>query len=191
MYEFHKNSKGEVTEGYLGNPENFNGIVFLLKEPNNPSGTNEFWFKNMLESTNKYMNETKISKGVFTRFKNRFSEMMKSKDDKKELEDSIFCNIHPEYGESSETKAVDEAIKEGKAEEMLEFFSTLKDEITVFACREIYRHLLESKKIKVVMKQPGLKYKKGILGCFVCEINNTKFIVYEIYHPSRSGRIQV
>lgn len=41
MYDFYKYNEKHI-EGYLGEPENFNGIVFLLKEPNNPDGAKEF-----------------------------------------------------------------------------------------------------------------------------------------------------
>lgn len=189
MYEFYKHN-GNVVEGYLGEPEEFNGIVFLLKEPNNPGGTDEFWFKNMLESTDKYLKETKNSRRIFTKFKNRFSEMIRYIDDEKELKDSIFCNVNPKCGESKATPDFYNLLKSGKAELMLEFFSTLKDTITVFTCKDIYKHLLLSNETKSKNVMSGLKYKNETLGCFEYEINNTKIIVYEIYHPSRSGKIQ-
>ena len=55
MYEFHKNSKGEYTEGFLGEPENFNGIVFLLREPNTGGKpAEEFWVKEVLTNSENY-----------------------------------------------------------------------------------------------------------------------------------------
>lgn len=191
MYDFYKYNEKYI-EGYLGEPENFNGIVFLLKEPNNPDGAKEFWFKSMLDSTEKYLKETKNSRSIFTKFKNRFSEMIEYTDNNKELKNAIFCNVNPIYGKSKATNDFYEILTSGKPEKMLEFFSSLKDIITVFTCKDIYRHLLKSDKIKVLKETSGLRYKNKNepLGCFECEIRSTKVVVYEILHPSRSGKIQ-
>lgn len=196
MYEFYKHD-GNLTEGYLGEPENFSGIVFLLKEPNNPGGATDFWFKEMLESTNKYQHETTVSKSVFTKFKNRFEEMIKTIkksetiDAEKELKNSIFCNVNPVKGTTLASKDFYEILNSGKAEKMFEFFATLKNEITVFTCIDIYKYLLESEKIQNKIQEHGLTYtdKDEPLSCFKCEIGNTKVTVYEIIHPSRSSKI--
>lgn len=200
MYEFYKHD-GNLTEGYLGEPENFSGIVFLLKEPNNKTQATEFWFKKVLQDSIEYHKNLKEngtlkkditrSKRTFSAFKNRFSEMLLFiGSDEKCLNNSIFCNIHPEYGADTETKAVNKAIKEN-ADEMLCFFATLKNEITVFTCIDIYKYLLESEKIQNKIQEHGLTYtnKDEPLSCFKCEIGNTKVTVYEIIHPSRSSKI--
>ena len=189
MYNFYKYN-GKYIEGYLGEPENFNGIVFLLKEPNNPGGADEFWFKNMLVSKEKYLSESAGSRNIFSKFKNRFSEMLGYLDEKAELENSIFCNVNPIYGDREATRSFYRELKNGKAELMLEYFSELKDNITVFACKEIYRHLLKSGMLNIKKEYAGLRYKNATLGCFECEIKHTKVTVYEIYHPSRSSKIQ-
>lgn len=188
MYGFNKHN-GVVTEGYLGNAEDFNGIVFLLKEPNNSEDADVFWFRNLLKEPECYKNSTKTEKMVFTRFKNRFTEMIDFVCNDKELQDAVFCNINPVLGGDTETPKVNEFIKDGKVEEMLKFFCTLKADITVFTCKNIYRHLLETDNIPDKIQKPGLTYKNGNLGCFQCEINNTKITVYEIIHPSRSSAI--
>lgn len=198
MYEFYKH-KDEFTEGYLGEPEKFNGIIFLLKEPNNLDGAKEFWLKKVLNNSTEYhrnleengkdKKDITRSKRTFTAFKNRFMEMLEFIGlNKEDLQNSVFCNIHPVCGANTETKTVEKAIKE-TSEEMLYFLSTLKSDITIFTCKNIYRHLLESDKIPYKTQKTGLSYKNQELGCFKCEINNTRVTVYEIYHPSRSGKI--
>ena len=190
MYDFLKDSNGEYVEGYLSSKEDFNGIVFLLKEPNNPNGADEFWFKNMLESSEKYQKETKTSKSIYTKFKIRFSEMIQSIDSKKALTDSIFCNLNPVKGNSKASDDFYTLLENGKAESMLEFFATLKDNIIIFTCKDIYRHLKTSNKISIKKVQSGLKYKKETLECFECEMGQARIVVFEINHPSRSSKIQ-
>ena len=197
MYEFHRNAEGESTEGYLGNPEKFNGIVFLLREPNNSDKEKqEFWFKKVLYDLEGYCQEQKekgnstvTTKRAATKYKNRFNEMIEYVRKKDDLKNAVYCNIHPECGETYKTKQVSEAIKKGIPEEMLMFFSTLKSDIIVFTCRDIYSSLLDSKKIRIKKQGKGLVYKKKELSCFECEVGNAKIIVYEIFHPSYSGRI--
>lgn len=188
MYEFYK-YKGELIEGYLGEPENFNGIIFLLKEPNNPDGAKEFWFKNMLLSEERYLNSERKSKAVFSKFKNRFSEMIECTNTKKELKDAIFCNVNPLKGKATVTQEFFEVLKSGKVEKMLYFFADLKDDITLFTCSDVYSYLFKSDKLPNKTKKSGLSFKNKPLGCFTSEIGNTKITVYEIYHPSRSGKI--
>ncbi|MBQ8228322.1 MAG: hypothetical protein IJZ88_04840 [Clostridia bacterium] len=189
FYEYN----GKVTEGYLGKPEDFNGVIFLLKEPNNKTQAEEFWFKKMLKMPEEYEKETKISKSIFTRFKNRFNEMLDFIGKGESLEDAVFCNVNPVKGDAKETDKVEEALKQNKPEEMLDFFCTLKDGITIFTCKNIYHHLLESDKIQIKTKKSGsgLRYKNKTLGCFEGEVNNTKVTVYEIFHPSRSSKIEL
>ncbi len=188
MYEFYK-YKGELIEGYLGEPENFNGIIFLLKEPNNPDGAKEFWFKNMLLSEEIYINSERKSKAVFTKFKNRFSEMIECTNTEKELKDAIFCNVNPLKGKATVTQEFYEVLKSGKVEKMLDFFADLKDDITLFTCSDVYSYLFKSDKLPNKTKKSGLSCKNKPLDCFTSEIGNTKITVYEIHHPSRSGKI--
>lgn len=201
MYEFHKNSKGEYTEGFLGEPENFNGIVFLLREPNTGGEpAEEFWFKKVLndsenyhkalESSNTEESDIKRSKGTSTKFINRFTEMLEFSDHKKDdIYNSVFCNIKPENGEKVVGKKYEEELESSKLEEMILYFASLKDEITVFTCFDIYNELLELDNIKNKEEKTGLKYKSKVSRCFEGEICKAKIKVYEIVHPSVSSKI--
>lgn len=97
MYDFLKNSRGEYVEGYLSSEKDFNGVVFLLREPNNKNKddktspkqvTDEFWFKKVLWDFDSYHKELKLknepddkivkSKRAATKYINRFKEMLKA-----------------------------------------------------------------------------------------------------------------
>lgn len=203
MYEFHKNNKGEYTEGFLGEPENFNGIVFLLREPNTGGEpAEEFWLKKVLndsenyhkalESSNTDKKKIANSKRDATKFRKRFSEMLEFIDHKEDdLKNSVFCNVNPKNGGKTLSKEYKEAMKNGKPQEMALYFASLKDEITVFTCFDIYDDLLESDNIKHKEDETGLKYKSKVSSsrCFKGEIGKAKIKVYEIVHPSVSSKI--
>lgn len=207
MYEFHKNSKGDYTEGFLGEPENFNGIVFLLREPNTGGKpAEEFWFKEVLKNSENYhkalessnTDKKKIanSKRDATKFRKRFTEMLESIGYKEDnIKDSVFCNVNPESGGKSLSEEYKIAIKNNKPQEMARHFTSLKDEITVFTCVDIYDKFLnpnntKSDNIENIVTKNGFRYNRKTLGCFSGEIENKKITVYAIYHPSsREGGI--
>lgn len=204
MYEFHKNNKGEYTEGFLGEPENFNGIVFLLREPNTGGEpAEEFWLKEVLtnpenyhkalESSNTDKKKIANSKRDATKFRKRFSEMLEFIDHKEDdLKNSVFCNVNPKSGGKTLSKEYKEAMKNGKPQEMALYFASLKDEITVFTCVDIYKKLFESDntKIDIIEQKKGFIYNRKPLDCFIGKIDNKKITVYAIYHPSsREGEI--
>ena len=169
MYEFHKNNKGEYTEGFLGEPENFNGIVFLLREPNTGGEpAEEFWLKEVLtnsenyhkalESSNTKKADITRSKRASTKFINRFTEMLEFSGHKKDdIYNSVFCNIKPENGEKVVGEKYEEELESSKLKEMILYFASLKDEITVFTCFDIYDDLLELDNIKHKEDETGLK----------------------------------
>lgn len=204
MYEFHKNNKGEYTEGFLGEPENFNGIVFLLREPNTGGEpAEEFWVKEVLtnsenyhkalESSNTDKKKIANSKRDATKFRNRFTEMLEFSDHKKDdIYNSVFCNVNPKIGGKTLSKEYKEAMKNGKPQKMARHFASLKDEITVFTCVDIYKKLFESDntKIDIIEQKKGFIYNRKTLDCFIGKIDNKKITVYAIYHPSsREGEI--
>ena len=108
-------------EGYVGNKEDFNGVIFYLKEPNTGGDeTKEFWFQRIItDKDNYYKNLEKelteagcknvntiirSSKGIATRFENRFKEMLEQLglNDKK-LTDVVFCNVNSDSGNKTLT----------------------------------------------------------------------------------------
>ena len=108
-------------EGYVGNKEDFNGVIFYLREPNTGGDeAKEFWFQRIITDKDNYYknlekelaeagckNVNKIirsSKGTATRFENRFKEMLEQLglNDKK-LTDVVFCNVNSDFGATTLT----------------------------------------------------------------------------------------
>ena len=112
-----------------------------------------------------------------------------------DLKNSVFCNVNPKNGGKTLSKEYKEAMENGKPQKMARHFASLKDEITVFTCFDIYDKLLESDNIKNKEKRTWLSYnrkdlnKRKDLRYFEGEIGKAKIKVYEIVHPSVSSKI--
>ncbi|MBQ4573149.1 MAG: hypothetical protein IJA80_07715 [Clostridia bacterium] len=207
MYNFLKNSSGEYVEGYLGSKENFNGIVLLLREPNNKDKTvqdtkqttEEFWFKKVLWDFDSYHKELTLknepddkiakSKRAATKYINRFNEMLKAaKFDESSKFNAAFCNIHPEYGKPYKTDVYNDLLKE-RSKAILDYLSSAHSNITIFTCRDIYAQLKEY--VQSSQEVDGFVYKRNTLKKFSAKYNSCNITVYEIYHPSFSGKILI
>ncbi len=208
MYEFYKNSQGETIEGYLGATDKFNGIVFLLREPNtnekensnnehNINKAEEFWFKKVLYNSEAYHKELETknedlkkitnSKRASVKYINRFNEMLESTGfNKDDLFNAIFCNTHPEYGETSATSEYQKTM-EVQATSIINHLSSIHNNLYIFTCNDIYDCLKNH--LKPVREEKGLRYKRKVLNCFQAETNSCKITIYKIYHPSFSGKI--
>ena len=208
MFDFLKNSNGEYVEGYLSSVKDFNGVVFLLREPNNKSKddidspkqvTEEFWFKKVLDDFDSYHNELKLKnepdnkitnrKRAATKYTNRFREMLISiRSDPNSLNNAIFCNVHPDYGETYCTTEYKKVMPQN-AVEIFEYLTSKHphSDLNIFTCRDIYNTLKDY--LKILNEEDGLEYNKGILNMFHTLCNSHNITVYEIYHPSFSGRI--
>ena len=197
MYDFYKNSKDEYVEGYLSSREEFNGIVFLLRESNDPKPDN-FWFRRVVmgDSGDSYKDDAR-SKGAGTRYIKRFIEILEStpfnddnpsvKFSQNDLCNAIYCNIHPEYGESTKTTTYKEVMEE-RSEAIIDMLSQRHKELVIFTCIDIYDNL---KKYLSPVKEhdDGLRYSRKTLPWFKAEKNSCKIRIYKMYHPSRSGKI--
>lgn len=194
-------------EGYVGNKEDFNGVIFYLKEPNTGGDeTKEFWFQRIItDKDNYYKNLEKelteagcknvntiirSSKGIATRFENRFKEMLEQLglNDKK-LTDVVFCNVNSDFGATTltgEFKNKLATLSVCKLETIIKNME--KNELIVFTCKDIFDKLCEAWKNKDGCDVPydGLRYNKEEkpLRSFRHVIGNKKITVYEIYHPS-------
>jgi len=169
--DFHKNEYDEYEEGYLGKPTCFNGIVFLLREPNkDEKNTNKsdekripFWFKNVvnrefnlatdadcriyLESDD--AKKVKKAKTAATKYVKRFKEMLKFINCPENfLKDAVYCNIHPKYGEKYKSKDYMKTIYQNTIEKinLLEKCADKragKHDLIIFTCYDIYNILKE------------------------------------------------
>lgn len=218
MTDFYKTKNGEYLEGHLGKPEEFNGIVFLLREPNDKKkdikrvdGKEEednkfFWFKNVLCGGRIYNEcdsekDKKRSMTAGTKYKNRFREMLryiKHKDE--DLNDAIFCNVHPEWGNTYKSDEYEETKQPNIVQKMKLIESRAQQckvrTLTIFTCKDIYDILKKMyEKNGCLVKEEnemGLRYRYGrkkSMGMFrvqteVCTIN-----FYEMYHPSYGSGI--
>ncbi|MBQ7122472.1 MAG: hypothetical protein IJO03_09455 [Clostridia bacterium] len=199
MYEFYKNTQGETIEGYLGTAESFNGFVFILREPNsNREQPEEFWFKKVLDDSDEYHNQLLLngesyknickSKRASTKYKNRFSEMLKSVGcSENSLNNAVFCNIHPEYGDTYKTAEYSQYLQ-SRSETIINFLSHNRKALTIFTCIDIYNSLKNYFK-PIQEDEEGIKYQKKTLKKFKTICNSCEVVVYEIYHPSFSGKI--
>ena len=166
-------------------PTNFNGVLFLLKEPHRDENEIEMsvntWPIRLLND--EIIIGSKYEKGAATRFRNRFREMLRWVHlPTDELKHCIFHNINPLGGGStvSETyKTIDKGVI---AKEIIADI----DPRYVFTCIDIYSELKREYGILSADETTGIRYAKRSLKRF--QYNKIDF--FEIYHPSsRNSRI--
>lgn len=190
-------------EGYVGNKEDFNGVIFYLKEPNTGGDeTKEFWFQRIItDKDNYYKNLEKelteagcknvntiirSSKGIATRFENRFKEMLEQLglNDKK-LTDVAFCNVNSDSGDTTLTGEFKNKLATSAVCKLETIIKNMdKNELIVFTCKDIFNKLRGAWPVEA--KEDGLRYndEEKALRSFSHVIGNKKITVYEIYHPS-------
>lgn len=124
---FKQNDKGEYIEGYLSNKENFNGVLFLLREPNtNGKIQKEFYFRKCL-----YKEENNSAMNFYTDY---FRNILACLPEDKELKDCAYANIIPDHGMTSKSKEY----KSLSNEERVARFESLLNKKTkiIFVCKE-------------------------------------------------------
>lgn len=190
-------------EGYVGNKEDFNGVIFYLKEPNTGGDeAKEFWFQRIItDKDNYYKNLEKelteagcknvntiirSSKGIATRFENRFKEMLEQLglNDKK-LTDVAFCNVNSDSGDTTLTGEFKNKLATSAVCKLETIIKNMdKNELIVFTCKDIFNKLRGAWPVEA--KEDGLRYndEEKALRSFSHVIGNKKITVYEIYHPS-------
>ena len=190
-------------EGYVGNKEDFNGVIFYLREPNTGGDeAKEFWFQRIItDKDNYYKNLEKelteagcknvntiirSSKGIATRFENRFKEMLEQLglNDKK-LTDVVFCNVNSDFGATTLTGEFKNKLATSSVCKLETIIKNMeKNELIVFTCKDIFNKLRGAWPVEA--KEDGLRYndEEKALRSFSHVIGNKKITVYEIYHPS-------
>lgn len=200
-------------EGYVGNKEDFNGVIFYLREPNTGGDeAKEFWFQRIITDKDNYyknlekelteagcknVNEIiKSSKGTATKFENRFKEMLEQLglNDKK-LTDVVFCNVNSDSGNKTLTDNYKNKLATSSVCKLETIIQNMdKNELIVFTCKDIFNKLCEAWKNEDGCDVPydGLRYdnEEKPLRSFRHVIGNKKITVYEIHHPSLRRTLQ-
>lgn len=191
----------EKYEGYVGNKEDFNGVIFYLREPNTEGNeAEEFWFKRIIIDKEKYYKELEeakcekieTDKRIASKFENRFNEMFEQLGlTDKQLKNVVYCNLHSDSGENSATNEYREKLTNAANKLKIIVENMDKEELIVFTCKDIFDELCRAWNVKE-RYEDGLKYnnKKECLQYFSHVIGNKKITVYEILHPSRSSCLQ-
>lgn len=189
---------GKPLEGYLSDKEHFNGVLFILREPNSggiPADT--FWMRKV--AYGKTCGMTGTARG--TRYQNRFSEMLKAIGmEPNDLKNAAYVNVHPEHGSSTVSNAY-QGIPRKQLGEIAVAKCLSLNANTVFTCPDIYEGMKE------------YLTEEGSGGTLAEQVNNLKFCyqrkgepvqmsrftfcgacgweitVYKILHPSRSSRL--
>jgi len=218
MCDFYTKREKEYLEGFLGDEEDFNGVVFMLKEPDHKqvkAGDEDkrfFWFKRVVYDEKYYeddlpKNEITTNKRVATAFKNRFRQMLQvvGLNGEDDLKNTVFCNVHPEWGGAVETEDYKRTKKENvtiKMEVLVEqcIRKQNRTSLTIFTCRDIFKILKckYSKEGYVIDEVVGLKYIRGenvenyeTRDKIVVNTGEYELNIYEIIHPTRSPYIAV
>lgn len=197
-------------EGYVGNKEDFNGVIFYLREPNTGGKeAKEFWFQRIITDKDNYyknlekelteagcknVNEIiKSSKGTATKFENRFKEMLEQLglNDKK-LTDVAFCNVNSDSGDTTLTGEFKNKLATSSVCKLETIIKNMeKNELIVFTCKDIFNKLRGAWPVEA--KEDGLRYndEEKALRSFSHVIGNKKITVYEIYHPSYFKKVDL
>ncbi len=200
-------------EGFLDDTF-FNGVIFLLREPNTgkENKQTEFWFKKRLTGNYAYndasMDKVQIrnDKGACTKYRNRFQAMLTYvfTGSDKELRHAAYFNLRPDAGEISRSKEYSERSKD--SDYVTNKFNSIVDycqnrtsgELTVFTCEEIFDMLKKCYHIpEQSIKRDGVDYgKRGKMRSLKFKwdepdhsVTPIMITVYEIYHPSRSPKL--
>lgn len=172
---FERNDKNEYIEGYLSDKEHFNGVLFLLREPNTKGKRQkEFWFKNSLEKNSRQRS--------FSLYKNKFNIYLKYLNGEYNLSDCAYANIIPTDGKKSKSDKYRKINNENIRNRFISIVNECNNKIKfVFTCYDIFDALKETENSQPV-EGMGIKYRKSDKTKRVIRIGN--ITVYEIYHPS-------
>jgi hypothetical protein len=170
-----KKYNNEYIEGFLSDKEHFNGVLFLLREPNAPKQT-EFWFKKSLEN-----NSTQRS---FTLYKNKFNIYLGYLEGNYKLSGSAYANIRPSDGENYTSKKYKELSNSNKYSKFLDILNCCDGKVRyVFTCNDIFKAICEMNNIDPnKTESSNIIYRKSNVRKRFVKING--ITIFDIYHPS-------
>lgn len=190
--EFHKNSTGEATEGFLSE-EKFNGILFFLKEPNSGGEPADvFWLKKVIYNEGNYLSSltNKKDKIAATKYPNLLKKCLKQIEiNEEELKYCAYMNLHPNFGEKNISDDYKDMLSNfNKNSGQWQLIEKLRPRV-IFTSIDIYKKIQAILNINPNDQIDGIKYKGEILPCFEGIIGNKLCKVYAIYHPRASKSI--
>lgn len=189
---------GKPLEGYLGDKEHFNGVLFILREPNSGGkSADKFWMWKVAHGKTCGMTGTALG----TRYQNRFSEMLKAiVMEPNDLKNAAYVNVHPEHGSSTVSNAYQDIPRKQLGEIAVAKCLSLNAN-TVFTCPDIYEGMKkclteEYRGGTLVERENNSKFcyrRKGkpvqMSKFTFCGVCGWEITVYQILHPSRSSRL--
>ena len=131
---FAKIAEEKYIEGYLSNPANFNGVLFVLKEPNNGGVQSRFWFKECFEN---YYNESSNAKRQFTKYKKTFEKLLTYVGKDLKVENCAYANVLSFNGGSRESINYQSLSCEEKTERLDSLIETCNPRC-VFVCTDMF-----------------------------------------------------
>ena len=163
-------------EGYLSSEEAFNGVLFVLKEPN-AEEQGCFWFRERLR--NGFSGDdpgSPAEKRVFSRMRKTFETLLTYCGADLCLKDCAFANIRPQNGENRETKAYRELEDKYKVERIDSLIAACRPRF-VFVCKDVFAALARG----APCCEDGVRYGNRQLKTLT---RNGAVTVFEICHPS-------
>ena len=197
--EINQTNVFEKYEGYVGESEKFNGVIFCLREANSKKSICEFWFKEIVLQPQTYYEQLekedeksiRRNKQIATKFKNRFSEILKRLGKENDLSNVIFCNVNAAGGKSKVGAEYKQALLQAPEKLKNIILSVKGNDVVLCTCMDIYEKLKFDWEGEE-RASGGITYTNGkSLPWFQCEIGTKKVTVYGILHPSRSPKVKI
>ena len=168
-------NNGVVIEGYLSDESYFNGILFLLREPNSENQTS-FWFKDCLKAE---PSDT-ISKRTRTKYINTFERLLSYAGKDYKLKECAYANVIPYKGERTVSTIYKALDNDTKADRFLSLVNECHP-THAFVCSDMFDALKNCGKLHGNLC--GVDYEsRGKKRCALYD--NSTIKVYEIYHPA-------
>lgn len=169
------------------NFEDFNGVLFLLKESHaneQDKGDEE----TVTLGAREWYKQKVLAQGSTCRYKKRFCEMLAHISlDESELQNAAYDNLYRLGGDAKSSKEYSTCLKDYERKDFDALMKELRNKVRyIFTCKNIYNKLKAMLNGQGNENSNGLQYKSKILPYFE---SDEEITVYQIDHPSRGSRI--
>lgn len=176
----------------------YNGVLILLREPNDPQKKkkpeylrdNALWFRDVIagKCLSDEWKDSAYRNRAISRYGNRFREMLKAIDSTEtlRLESVVFGNINIEGGGDFVGVNYGKTDKAKRLEDILRALSTCGYTTRhAFVCLDLFQLIIKEKDTDL-LKNEGFIYSNGKR---MSKAVRGEIVYYEMLHPSRSPRI--